>query len=305
MERSDTDGVSRIALAVVTRNRSGFLERYVLESLRHAPRRDVEVVLVDQSDDEATARLVSDIPGLRYMRSGPGLSYGRNVAVAATRTPLIAFTDDDVTFRDGWLETIVDLFEETPEAGAVCGRGRDEHGNERPGGRPGKYSWPANPFDLGGGFNLSFRRAALADAGPFDANLGAGTALRAGEDTDMLYRVLRAGWSVVCSDRITVIHHDWRSPSDKPRLYYGYGLGAGAQTAKHVRVGDRRALLLTLRESARHLVTLARSIVTRRPRVAQVQLWWYAGLLAGFLRYPRSGRVDRPRPRPRRRDLEA
>jgi GT2 family glycosyltransferase len=273
---------------VVTRDRASLFRRFVLESLRSAAASGAEVVVVDQSAGEETAELVDGIAGCRYLRSPSGLSRGRNLAIEATHAPVLAFVDDDVTFEPSWPARVQAVFADDPEAGAVCGRGVDGSGALVPGREGGRYRWPTSPFALGSGFNLAFRRQALERAGPFDVELGAGARYRSAEDSDMLYRVLRDGWTVVCSDDITVVHHDWRTPRAETRLHVGYGLGAGAQTAKHLAGGDLAALRITLGEAARHLVTLARAVRHRRARVARLQIAWVLGLVSGLAR--RAGR---------------
>lgn len=277
-----------VALAVVTRDRPELFRRCILPGLRTAVADGFEVVVVDQSETMQTAELVSEAGGIRHVRSGPGVARGRNVALAETEAPLVAFTDDDVTIPDGWLDSVASAFEEVPDAGAVCGRGRTSSG-ELVSGRPaGVYRWPSHPFRLGHGFNFALRRAALDVVGPFDEELGAGARYRSAEDTDMLYRMLRAGWCVVCRDDITVVHHDWRSPSQERQVHFGYGFGAGAQTAKHLARGDRAAAVAALREAGHHLVQLVRAVVTLQPRIALLQLPFLAGLVRGIAARPRS-----------------
>ncbi len=278
----------RSTLAVVTRDRADILQRCLLPTLAAGVAGGHPVLIVDQSNDEQTAQLVDGLPGVTYLRSGPGLSVGRNAAVAATTTELIAFTDDDVSLPAGWLDKIVALFAQHPDAGAVCGRATvTSTGMLAPGVDAAVVRWPANPFGLGSGFNMAFRRAALADAGTFDEELGAGARYRSAEDSDMLYRVMRSGWSIVCSDEITVVHDDWRGRREELALHFGYGLGAGAQTAGHVRAGDRIAGRLALREAGRHLVTAARAVAMLRLRVLPLQWAFLAGLATGYLRRPR------------------
>lgn len=278
----------RSTLVVVTRDRANILERCLLPTLPAAVADD-PVLIVDQSADERTARLVRGLNGVTYLRSRPGLSVGRNAAVAAATTELIAFTDDDVSLPAGWLARIVALFARHPDAGAVCGRATvASTGLLAPGTNPAVVRWPANPFGLGSGFNMAFRRAALDEAGTFDEELGAGARYRSAEDSDMLYRIMRCGWSVVCSDEITVVHEDWRKRRQELALHYGYGMGAGAQTAAHVHAGDRVAGSLALRESGRHLVTAARALLTLRFRLVPLQGAFLAGLARGYVRRRRS-----------------
>ena len=274
---------TQITLAVVTRDRTEQLARYLLPSVDSTLAAGHAVVIVDQSRDDSTERLVRDVPGIRYLRSDPGISRARNAAIQATGAPLLAFTDDDVTLVDGWLDTIAGLFASNPQAGVVCGRGVRSDGSLLPGVHAGTYRWPKNPFGLGHGFNIAFRRAVFDGVGLFDEELGAGARFVSGEDTDMLYRALRAGWSVVCSDDITVVHHEWRSDPEELRLHAGYGLGAGAVAARHVTAGDATMLRLVLLEVGRHLVTMARAAVMRRPHLFRLQLAFLGGLARGAI----------------------
>ena len=260
------------------------LERCLLPGLREAAERGHEVVVVDQSDGGETETLLAGLPGVRYLRSAPGLSRARNTAIAATSADAIAFTDDDVVIPAGWLDAIAGAFAAEPDAGAVCGRAVTPAGELHPGAPAGIYRWPAHPFRLGSGFNLAVRRRALEDAGLFDEELGAGARFTSAEDTDLLYRLLRAGWSVVCRDDITVVHDDWRSSTDELRLHFAYGVGAGAQTAKHASAGDRRATWFAVREAAHHVFMVGRESARRRPRSALLQLPFLAGLATGYVR---------------------
>jgi GT2 family glycosyltransferase len=274
---------SRCTLCVVTRNRSHLLARCLLDGLQHFGAAGYPIVLVDQSSDDRTADLVMGVPGLRYFRSGPGLSVGRNAAVRAAGTSLLAFTDDDVRIFPGWIESIVAAFEDQPGIGAVCGRARNSRGELLPGGVEGVYRWPADPFSLGSGYNMSFRRQALADAGPFDEQLGAGGRFASSEDSDMFYRVLRCGWVVMCRDDIAVIHEDWRSHRTDFVLQFRYGVGSGAQTAKYVAVGDRDAGRLGLGRLGRQVRQISASALGGHPRMAAKEAGFVLGMAAGYL----------------------
>jgi GT2 family glycosyltransferase len=281
----------QIILAVVTRDRADQLARYLLPSLEPTLRAGHVVLVVDQSADDATERLVTNVAGIRYLRAEPGISRARNAAIRRSNEPLVAFTDDDVTLPDGWLDSIVRLIDANPHAGVVCGRGTRSNGTLLPGVQAGTYRWPTNPFGLGHGFNMAFRRAVFDDVGLFDEELGAGARYASGEDTDLIYRAMRAGWSVIASDEITVVHHDWRSGSDELALHSGYGLGAGAQVARHVAAGDRTMLRLGVVEVGRHLVTAARALLTLRPHLFRMQVAFLGGLVRGFTGSRRAQRA--------------
>lgn len=280
----DVPPTAVITLAVCTRDRAALFERCILDDVRALASEGYTVLVVDQSVDDDTARLVRSVEGATHVMAEPGLSRARNAAVAATSTPLIAFTDDDVSVPPEWLARIVKMFEAHPAAGAVCGRAVNSSGDLIVGGDAAEVSWPANPFKVGSGFNMAFRMSALTEVGGFDEDLGAGARFRSAEDTDMLYRMLRARWTVVCSDNITVTHHDWRTRSQDRRLHFGYGLGVGAQTAKHVRARDRAAARVAFGHVASHMAWLVRSLGRRRMRAAVLQVCYLTGFMTGFLR---------------------
>lgn len=258
------------------------LQRLLLPSLELAARAGFPLILVDQSTRPGTRQLVAGLPGITYLTTAPGLSRGRNAAVAAATTELIAFTDDDVSFSPTWLTRIVSVFDAHPQAGAVCGRAVDEADELMPGAAAGTYGWPVHHFALGSGFNMAFRVEALEAAGSFDEDLGAGARYRAGEDTDMFYRVSRAGWSIVCADDIPVMHSGWRGPAEMLRLHHSYGIGAGAQSAGHVRRGDAVAARIVAREAARHGRSLVQYVGAGDRHRALLQVTFLAGLARGF-----------------------
>lgn len=276
-----------IAVVVCTRDRAPLLERYLLPFLTRIAARGITVVIVDQSETEATAELVEAVPGIRYLRASPGLSIARNVGVQATSEPVVAFTDDDVTPPPDWLERIAATFVD-PEVGMVLGRAVDSHGAEQPGSRQTVHRHPIQPFGIGSGMNMAVRRQALVDAGPFDPDFGAGARFRAAEDTDMMYRVAEAGWAISCRDDITVVHQTWRDLRTELRVHHGYGMGAGAQCAKQALRGDPHAWRIFAKAAALDLVTIVRRGVVLDLRSVRLQFAFLSGMALGALRYRRS-----------------
>jgi GT2 family glycosyltransferase len=133
---------------------------------------------------------------------------------------------------------------------------------------------------------MALRREAIAAAGPFDEELGAGARFHAAEDTEMLYRVMRAGWGVVCAPDLIVTHQAWRSGRDWLRLQYRYGIGLGAQTAKHARAGERHAVRMGVGIGLR-LPPRDRM----RPSYALGRLLLSTGMAVGFVRWRRDHRA--------------
>ncbi len=270
-------------VAIVTRGRPEAVARNLGSAFVHLLSSGAEVLVVDQSEDDATRTVVQRMSGVRYERSAAGLSRGRNVAITVSAGSIVAFTDDDVVLPTGWLDGILHVFAVSEEAGAVCGRAVDDRGRLLAGARRGTYRRPQSPFGLGSGFNLALRREALDDAGSFDELLGAGARFRSAEDTDMLYRVMRSGWAVVCSDEITVVHDERRSLQEQLSVHTGYGLGAGAQTIKHVLTGDRLAARVGVVELGSHVYWFFRSIISLKPRIGVFQVCFMLGFARGVV----------------------
>jgi Glycosyl transferase family 2 len=278
---------SALALVVVTRDRPDLFARCLMPGLRQTRHEDVDVVVVDQGAGTATRRLLEELPWVRHLRSGPGLSLGRNLGVAATSAQIVVFTDDDVEFGTDWLPRIRALFADHA-VGVVCGRGVGSQGRPLPHRHAGIYRWPTSPFGLGHGFNMAFRRDALDDAGPFDEALGAGSSVPSAEDTDMIYRVMRRGWAVLCDDRLVVVHHSWRGADAERATHQAYGMGCAVQTMKHTRTGDTAAIRIAATELVRHIAWSAVSLARRNRRVLGHQRAWAGGFVAGIARGVRS-----------------
>src|SRR5688572_29100332 len=112
----------QIAVAIPTRNRPDHAEPCVRTVLAN-PEPDLEVILIDQSNDDATELAVADHrtdPRFRYVRtSSLGASHARNLGLQLSTAPIVAFTDDDCRVAPDWLARIRTIFEADPSAGIV------------------------------------------------------------------------------------------------------------------------------------------------------------------------------------------
>ena len=160
--------MSQGALVVATRDRASLVRRFLVPLAGTAAAQGWEVVVADQSVNGETQALLEPLDGVRYVRSEPGLSRARNAAVRASSGEIVAFCDDDVEVAPAWFHEVLRLFDEHPDAGAVCGPVRTHAGTTLPGVEPDVYRWPSHPFRLGTGANVAVRRVALDAVGLFD-----------------------------------------------------------------------------------------------------------------------------------------
>ena len=115
-----------ISVVISTRNRAEQLERCV-ESLRQGRSSPAEVVIVDQSTDDVTAKLTAalttaDSPLVYVRHAGRGLGASQNVGVSRSTRPIVAILDDDCVADVEWLTIIARTFGSDPTLDVVTGR---------------------------------------------------------------------------------------------------------------------------------------------------------------------------------------
>jgi hypothetical protein len=79
---------------------------------------------------------------------------------------------------------------------------------------------------------MAIRTHVLRRLGGFDTLLGSGTAVRAGEDIDLLLRVVLGGGAIVYEPAAVVWHRHKPEMHDLHRTMYGYGVGLSAVITK-------------------------------------------------------------------------
>ena len=229
-----------VAVVVPVHDRSDALDR-CLASLGS----DVEVVVVDDASRDAGAvARVCTLHGARLVRRGTngGPAAARTDGLSVTTSELVAFVDSDCTVEPDWLADIVWQFED-PEVGAVAPRVRPAHA---PGPRDSRaidrFQRAHSPLDLGSDEGevgpdrairyvptaaLVVRRAAVVATGGFD------TALRVGEDVDLVWRLVDAGWRVRYQPEVTVSHDEPRDWVALLARRLRYGTSAGPLAVRH------------------------------------------------------------------------
>jgi GT2 family glycosyltransferase len=292
------------AVVVCSRNRPGLL-RETLESILQGDSLPAEIIVVDQSDrpDEtlATRGWVGECE-VRYLRDeARGVSRARNLGLAASRSEIVAFTDDDVYVDRAWLAAMVAALMDLGTRGIVTGRVLSTAA-EAPGGwapalvtseTPAIYQGRI-PLDVLEAGNMAGFRATLLEVKGFDQDLGPGTAFPAGEDNDMGLRLLSAGCRIRYEPAAVIHHRAWRGPEEYIPLRWRYGLGQGAYYAKHLSLRDRYVLGRLAALVGLHLRMAARRI-WREPRAGLGHLAYLAGVCTGGARWSlRTRRVSAP-----------
>jgi hypothetical protein len=138
----------------------------------------------------------------------PGAANARNVGAALTKSPYVAFADDDVAVDRGWLEALLAAFAAFPRAGVVGGRVLGRWPQPRPAWVYDKLLGYVSLVDWGGAprvaaprewlasCNMAVARADFHALGGFSAALGRagpGTMLLSNEDIDLVRRMIARG----------------------------------------------------------------------------------------------------------------
>ena len=277
-----------VAVVVCTRDRPQLLNG-IVPALVRAQRAGAEVVVVDSASRDARTQAIAEQAGLTVVRcERPGASRARNAGVAATTAPVIAFTDDDCRPHPGWESVFASVFVDE-SVGFATGRVLPGDGSGRAMSpmleeEPARYTATDPIDDMGHGACMAFRRTAIEAVSGFDEVLGAGAPLRASEEKDLFWRVLRAGWEGRYVPAAVVDHAAWRGHGESLRNGFRYGVGIGALVAKIARLEGRRTAGPVFRRAVACLPQMAGTI-RQRYRFATVDLMMRAvGILVGGLR---------------------
>ena len=210
-----------------------------LRALLGSHRAGTTLVVDDGSADPDAVAAVAREFGVDLVRHevNRGPAAARNTGVRTTSTDVIAFIDSDCVVDGSWPDGLLWHFAD-PGVGAVAPRIAPVCGA---GGVVARFEQARSALDMGRhpelvkpGSRLGFvpsaallvRRAALRDGG-FDE------ALRLGEDVDLVWRLVDAGWQVRY-DPATVVHHQGRE-SFVPwlRRTFEYGTSAANLELRH------------------------------------------------------------------------
>lgn len=226
-----------LSVVICTYNRHELL-RLALETLLREPADcSYEVIVVDNNSTPETRAVVEELAAndarIRYVReTRQGNAYARNTGVEESRAPIVAFLDDDVTVKPGWLNLILPTFNST-DAGFIGGKVLPRW-EQPPPSWLGVINWaPIAALDYGDNAfaitaenplclltaNIAFRKEVFAEHGGFLVSVQrTGDSIGSLEDHEFLTRILRAGvnglyvpemivdaW--VGSDRMTKSYH--------------------------------------------------------------------------------------------------
>ena len=199
----------------------------------------IQLHLLDQGDSPVVAAC-HEFPehfnlSLEGRYSRLSLSKARNILLQNMGVlgpqEIVAFPDDDCWYAPGTIELVRQFFEDNSDVDFLCTGVYDPVSNQSYGQRPTvlcKQMSMTDLFTLPISVGIFVRYAALSKAGAhFDETLGAGTALGSGEETELVYRLIKTGAKGVYNGTIQVFHlvEPRHERNFDKAVFYGRGFG--------------------------------------------------------------------------------
>jgi O-antigen biosynthesis protein len=186
------------------------------------PKVPFEIILVDDCSSDETLLCALVFSGaVRIVRNSRNLGFVRtcNAGAAVARGKYLFFLNNDTLVRDGWLDRLVETFEQVPNVGIAGSKLLFENGRLQEAGgiiwRLGDgWNWgrdrdPTEPAfcflrdaDWVCGAALMIRRTMFEELGGFDELFAPGYY----EDTDLSFRVRARGQRVVVQPASEIVH---------------------------------------------------------------------------------------------------
>lgn len=214
-----------VTIIICTYNRAEYLKN-TLEGIAsaHIPFDvNIEVLIVDNNSTDATSAVAQDfinnakIPARYCLEKRQGLSHARNRGIYEAQNEILAFTDDDIVIGKDWISNIFEIYNVDMPA-AVGGKVLPLWEAPPP-------RWLTEEFykylalrDLGDeeirltkprlfGANLVVLSRMFKTYGLFNTEIGRKKdKLYAGEESELIERLLRGGEKVIYAPRLAVHH---------------------------------------------------------------------------------------------------
>lgn len=283
------------SVVVCTRNRGNRIVA-TLESLLANTYPCFEIIVIDQSTDDVTARAIAPYKSdsrLRYVPSETrGTGWARDLGLRAARGAVVAYTDDDCIVPVNWLEQMQRIFEENPHvAVAFCNVRPAPHdatagfvpAYERTEDKVVRTMWDkCRARGIGAG--MAVRREPVLQMGGFDHCLGPGTVFSDCEDGDIAMRALLAGWWLYESAQVAVVHDGFRTWEEGKAMNQRNWTGIGAAYAKPIKSGHWTAAPVIFYEAfiVALVKPLSRLLRLKKPQGIRSFYYFWKGFARGL-----------------------
>jgi hypothetical protein len=267
-----------LAVIVVSYNHEAWLTPCLTTVFERSGDLDLDVVVVDSESTDGTAALISDsFPEARVVSCrNRGFGHANNRGLLTCQARYVLFLNPDTEIREGTLADLVSRLDERPDIGLASVRQVTADGILHPtmrrfpnalralGEAIGSERFPRALGWLGprvldrrlydqevdcdwvtGAFML-VRAEALLGAGIFDERFFLGS-----EEVDLACRIKQAGWRVVHTPRLLVLHHVHAGQPLGERVEAQYAFARRQYAEKHFSPLHRASYLSLVRAGHR------------------------------------------------------
>ncbi|MCE9530023.1 MAG: glycosyltransferase [Planctomycetes bacterium] len=224
----------RVSVVVCSYNGAHTL-RECLQSLEKLNYPNYEVILVDDGSTDETQQIAAEFPRVHTtVQENRGLSVARNVGAMAATGDIVAYTDSDCVADPDWLGYLISAMRRQNVA-AIGGPNIPPPSDSwtaqcvaaSPGG-PSHVLFSDQRAEHVPGCNMAFRRDVLLNLGGFDPQFR-----QAGDDVDICWRLLEAGFEIGFAAGAVVWHHRRTSVRAYFKQQKGYGRSEAMLLYKH------------------------------------------------------------------------
>lgn len=224
----------KVSVVVCSYN-GGSTLRACLESMRKLNYSDYEVILIDDGSTDNTQAIARDFPEIHnFKQENKGLSVARNKGIELSTGEIIAYTDSDCMVDPDWLYYLVqELLEGKyvavggPNISPPAAHHIQAAVIAAPGG-PSHVLINDTDAEHIPGCNMAFWKSGLVEIGGFDKAFR-----RAGDDVDICWRLLQAGFYIGYCPGAVVLHYRRFSVRAFFLQQHGYGEAEALLRYKH------------------------------------------------------------------------
>lgn len=239
--------MTELSIIIVSWNTADLLEACLASIMAHPPRRDFEVIVVDNASEDGSVQMVRrQYPRVTLLENEKNVGFARanNQGIRQASGRYLLLLNPDTEVRPDALETLLRFLGKHESAGAVGARILNSDGTLQPSCYPtptllnewlhlfhldrerreGMESWDVTQpraVEVLLGACIMVRREALDDVGPLDERF-----FMYSEEVDFCYRIRKAGWSLYWVPQAQVVHYGGQSTRQAAtdmflRLYEG------------------------------------------------------------------------------------
>jgi GT2 family glycosyltransferase len=226
------DGIPDVSIVVPVHGQLGYTLNCLDSLFRHAARRTVEIIVIDDASPDASGEMLPTIEGIRVLRQevNRGFLDSCNAGAAMARGGTLVLLNNDTRVVEGWLDELLDGFTLFPRAGLVGSKLFNPDGSLQEAGgiiwrdgsawNYGRGDDPNRPqycharqVDFVSGASIAVPAALWRRIGGFDGHF----APAYNEDSDLCFRLRAAGHEIWLQPQSRVIHYEGRTAGTDTR----------------------------------------------------------------------------------------